>query len=260
VSDLLAAAAQAMGIPEPIAERSARARAEASGQSYEDVLTAWAGGEAVATAPPAEEPTAPAEEAPEPAEEGPAPEPTAAEPAPPAAPAQPEPTPAAAAGRAVPARPPVLEAPPDRPLVTVAGGVGVIILVLLLGVVFPTLGGPTDEVRTSEIAYSEAGQAGRNVYLRAGCASCHTQSVRAVVADVGAGPVALADTNQVVGFRRLGPDLSNVGTRLEPDQLRAVLTGGSHPAIPLSGSAIDSLVAYLSESAFPGSGGQGGGS
>ena len=41
MSDLLSAAAQAMGVPEPIAERSARARAAASGQSYEDILAAW---------------------------------------------------------------------------------------------------------------------------------------------------------------------------------------------------------------------------
>jgi hypothetical protein len=97
VSEQLSAAAQAMGVPEPLVERSARARAAASGQSYEDVLTAWAGGEAVAAAPPAEEPTAPAEEAPAPSEEEAAPEPAAA-PAPAAAP-----QPAAAAATATPA-------------------------------------------------------------------------------------------------------------------------------------------------------------
>lgn len=47
----LAAAAAAMGIPEAMAERSARARAAATGQSYEEVLAAWAGGQAVAAAP-----------------------------------------------------------------------------------------------------------------------------------------------------------------------------------------------------------------
>jgi mono/diheme cytochrome c family protein len=61
VSDLAAAAA-AMGIPEPIAERSAQAWAAATGQSYEDVLAAWAGGQAVAAAPaeatPSPEPSA----------------------------------------------------------------------------------------------------------------------------------------------------------------------------------------------------------
>ncbi|HJR92263.1 MAG TPA: cytochrome c [Acidimicrobiia bacterium] len=55
MSDLSAAAA-AMGIPEPIAERSARARAEATGQTYEEVLAAWAGGQPVASAAAASEP------------------------------------------------------------------------------------------------------------------------------------------------------------------------------------------------------------
>lgn len=100
MSEQLSAAAQAMGVPEPLVERSARARAAASGQSYEDVLTAWAGGEAVAAAPPAEEPTAPAEEAPTPSEEEATPEPAAAP-----APAEPAaaPQPAAAAAATAPA-------------------------------------------------------------------------------------------------------------------------------------------------------------
>src|SRR5690606_7582450 len=178
----------------------------------------------------------------------------------PAQPAAPQPAAASAAGprpAAAPSRPPILEAPADRPLVAIAGGIGVIVLVLLLGVVFPALPDTADEVRTSSIQYSETAQAGRDVYLRAGCASCHTQTVRAVVADVGAGPVALGDTNQVLGFRRIGPDLSNVGTRLDGAQLRSVLTGGSHPSLPLSSAAVDALVAFLAESAYPGSGGTG---
>src|SRR5690606_12998165 len=155
MSDLLSAAAQAMGVPEPIAERSARARAAASGQSYEDILAAWAGGQAVAAAPaeaPAETPAeAPAEQAP--AEEAPA-----AEPAAPAAPAAPEPAaapaPAAAVPRA-PAKPPVLEAPADQPLLPIAGGLAVLILTVLLGIVFPSLPADSDEIRSSQLALSE---------------------------------------------------------------------------------------------------------
>ncbi|MFP3914089.1 MAG: hypothetical protein ACLFWM_04380 [Actinomycetota bacterium] len=86
MSDQLTAAAQAMNVPEPLVERSARARAEATGSTYEEILAAWAGGEAVATAPAPEEP------AEQPAEEpSPEPEPTApSEPAP----AEPAPEPA----------------------------------------------------------------------------------------------------------------------------------------------------------------------
>lgn len=257
MSDQLEAAAQALGVPAPIVERSARARAAATGQSYEDVLAAWAGGEAVA-APPAQASTAETP-APSPTDSEPEPEPEPAAAAVPAAPAVPPSAPPAERSRLTPSRPPILEAPADRPLVAVAGGLGVILLVLLLGVVFPALPGASDEVRSSAVAYSETARAGQDVYLRAGCASCHTQSVRAVVADVGTGPVALADTNQVLGYRRLGPDLSNVGTRLDTSRLRSIVTGGSHPAVPLSTGALDALMAYLAESAYAGSGPSGGG-
>jgi hypothetical protein len=87
MSDQLAAAAEAMKVPQPIVERSARARAEATGASYEEVLAAWAGGEDVASAsaPAAEPEPEPAGEAPEPTGEAPE-EAPAAEPAAPAVP------------------------------------------------------------------------------------------------------------------------------------------------------------------------------
>lgn len=254
--DLLARAAEAMGIPEPLAERSAHARAEASGQSYEDILSAWAGGQAVAAATeaPAEaEAEAPTEEAPA-AEPEPAPE---AQPAPAAAPAFPEPAaPKAPSVPRGPVRPPILDAPADRPLVTVAGGLAVVVLTILLGFVFPALPAETDEIRSSQVELSAAGERGRHAYLQAGCASCHTQAVRAVVADVGVGPVTLADTNQVVGYRRIGPDLSNVGGRLSAGEISSALTDGSHPPTPLSDAALDALVTYLSESAYIQDGGE----
>lgn len=106
MSDQLSAAAEAMGVPEPLVERSARARAAANNQSYEEVLAAWAGGEAAPAAappepPPAEEEApaaapagaeAPAEEAPAPAQPAPAatPEPAAQPAAAAAAPPPPE--------------------------------------------------------------------------------------------------------------------------------------------------------------------------
>ena len=250
MSDLLSRAAEAMGIPEPLAERSARARAEASGQSYEDVLAAWAGGQAVAAAPaeaPATTETAPAEE-PAP-EQAPAGEPAAPAPAAPAAP-PPSPEPAVVARPTGPAQPPVLEAEPDRPLVTVAGGLLVAVVMALLGFVFPSLPAETEEIRSSFIEYSELADQGHDVDLSTGCASCHTQSIRAVVADVGIGPVTLADTNQALGYRRIGPDLSNVGGRRSADEIRSVLTNGTHPAMPLSGAAVDALTAFLVESKY----------
>ncbi|HJR93379.1 MAG TPA: hypothetical protein VJ938_13125 [Acidimicrobiia bacterium] len=96
MSDQLAAAAQAMGVPQPIVERSARAWATASGASFDDVLAGWAGGAPVATAAPAESPPAEAEAAPAPAESEPTPAPEAA-PAPSPPPAEPVGVPVAAA-------------------------------------------------------------------------------------------------------------------------------------------------------------------
>lgn len=251
MSDQLSAAARAMGIPEALAERSARARAEASGQSYEEVLAAWAGGEAVESGRPAEEPAGD-EPTPAPSEpETETDEVTDTEPAatPAAATPQPAPDPAPSREPVAAGRPPVLEAPPDRPLVTVIGGLAVVALVTLLGFLFPSLPVENSEVRSSHIAFSDAAERGRQVYLSAGCASCHTQSVRAVVGDVGLGPVTLPDTNQVLGFRRIGPDLSDVGTRLDAGQIENVVNGPTHPATTLSGDDVGALVSYLSESA-----------
>jgi len=74
VSDLLNAAAEALGTPAEIVRRSAEARASANGTSSDDVLSAWAGGGAVATPSAPPQPAAESEPAPE-AETIPAPEP-----------------------------------------------------------------------------------------------------------------------------------------------------------------------------------------
>ncbi len=52
MSDLVAAAAAALGVPEALVRRSAAARAQATGMTFDEVLTAWAGGESVAGAAP----------------------------------------------------------------------------------------------------------------------------------------------------------------------------------------------------------------
>jgi hypothetical protein len=60
----LSAAAEALGIPESIVQRSAAARAAETGTTVDEVLAAWAGGGSVAGSPPAAaEPSPPAEEA-----------------------------------------------------------------------------------------------------------------------------------------------------------------------------------------------------
>ena len=54
MSELIAKVAEILGIPETLVQRSAEARAEASGNTVEEVLQSWAGGEAVAASAPAE--------------------------------------------------------------------------------------------------------------------------------------------------------------------------------------------------------------
>ena len=60
MGELLAKVAEILGAPETLVQRSAEARAEASGNTVEEVLQSWAGGEAIAPSAPAAE--APVEE------------------------------------------------------------------------------------------------------------------------------------------------------------------------------------------------------
>lgn len=60
--------------------------------------------------------------------------------------------------------------------------------------------------------------AGRELYVAEGCWYCHTQQVRAIVTDVGLGPVTVVgdlayDPVGVAGWARMGPDLAHQGSR-----------------------------------------------
>jgi cytochrome c oxidase cbb3-type subunit I/II len=59
---------------------------------------------------------------------------------------------------------------------------------------------------------------GRAVYVAEGCWYCHTQQVRAIVADVGLGAASLDgdyvhETPALFGVQRIGPDLMHAGSR-----------------------------------------------
>ena len=254
MSEQSAAAAAALGIPEAIVQRSAAARAEETGMTVDEVLAAWAGGgdipspsspapaetEAAETEA-AEEPAAPADDSTEPAIT-PSPTPTAVIETPAAAPVTTSP--------AVPGKPPVLVGEADKPIAILVGAVGLFFALFLVGVVGPALPTENPGARTSELPYSETALHGQEIYQSVGCVSCHTQMVRPVVADVGLGAVSLSDSNQVLGSRRFGPDLSNVGARISASQIEAIITGlDDHPALSLSSEDLDALVAYLVESA-----------
>lgn len=241
----LAAAAAALGLPETLVQRSADARAAETGASADDIIAEWAGG---APAPVADEPEPePETDTPEPEPE---PEPAATEETPetpvvdPGQPAE-APTPVATG----PYKPPVLVGTRDNPMTVLAGVVGLFVIVLLVGVLGPSIPTASPGARASEIQFSPDALSGRDVYAITGCAACHTQMVRPIVADVGLGAVTLNDTNQVLGTRRFGPDLSDVGARMTPAEIEAVIGGsGDHPSHRLGTDDLTDLVAYLSES------------
>lgn len=261
----VSAAATAMGIPEALVERSVEARAAASGSSVDDLLAAWAGGEATPT--PSGEGVAASEEASsaqgedgavdeassaraDDVEEAPVVgEPEREEATPPEIVVDAPRQPAIAPAPAGPYKPPVLVGAKDNPTMVFAGAIFLFVIIVMVGLVGPSI--PFDEpgARTSEIDYSAAALEGQDIYVSVGCASCHTQMVRPIVADVGLGPVTLDDSNQVLGTRRFGPDLSDVGSRLTGTQIEATVGGlGDHPAQSLAAEDLDSLVAYLVES------------
>lgn len=250
MSDQLTAASNAMGIPETLVERSAEARAAESGASTEEILTAWAGGEAAPAAAPPETPEEPTEpDTEEPAAE----EPVEEEPAAPEividVPAKEAPERPKRPASAGPYKPPILVGARDNPMTILAAVVGLFVVTFLVGFVGASFQGEAPGARTSDIGYSGEALEGKRIYASLNCDSCHTQMVRPVIADVGLGAVTVHDSNQILGTRRFGPDLSNVGARISESQLAAIIGGlGDHPAYSLSEGDLGALVDYLAES------------
>ena len=129
------------------------------------------------------------------------------------------------------------------------GALGLFALILIIGLIGPASQAEEPGARTSALSYTQAAVEGQDIYGNLGCAACHTQLVRPVIADVGLGGVTLNDSNQVIGTRRFGPDLSDIGTRMSASQLEATVGGlGDHPGHSLSTDDLTKLVAYLTQS------------
>ncbi len=102
-------------------------------------------------------------------------------------------------------------------------------------------------------------QRGRQVYIEEGCISCHSQYVRPNTSDVERWgpfrPIDRAERPPLIGNRRQGPDLLNVGRRRDPEWNRQHLidprklsAGSKMPSYAhlfRDGSRGDDLVAYL---------------
>ena len=269
MSEILAAAAAALGAPEHLVERSAAARAAAEGVSADDLLAAWAGG-APAPSPsapaPSSEPSAAA-----PAVSAPAPAAVAmAAAAPAAAVLSPAAVPAAATAVRAPRRAatPVLEERRFHPLRTWTMLAGLFLLALFITLIGPYQTGGDYRHLVPDPALDSLAERGRAVYLNQGCGYCHTQLVRPVLADVGLGPATETFSDAlgaaVFGSRRIGPDLAHVGGRpargeseepMTADRFIGLLTrpeetfpGGRHPSYAyLSQDELGALAAYLAE-------------
>ena len=269
MSDLLAAAAAALGAPDHLVERAAQARAEADGTTYEEVLAAWGGGAPLPAPSATPEPPTPPTSSGSPATPPPlaAPEPVPAAVAVATAPAAPAPAPQ-------PAAPALSKATPRlagvglRPLRTWVMMAGLFVIGLVITLIGPYNTGGDFRHLVPDAPLSVLGTQGRAVYSNQGCGYCHTQLVRPVLADVGLGPVTenWADSldTATFGVQRIGPDLAHVGNRAPyggdagtatVDDLMILLSNpgdvfasGNHPSYAhLSDHDLTALATYLSE-------------
>ena len=270
MSDLLAAAAAALGAPEHLIERAAQARAEADGTTYEEVLSAWGGGAPLPAPVPA---AAPERAAPAAAVTSPPvaeTQPIAAAPAARVATLVAQPAPASAPAPTRSKATPLLEGRRLHPLRAWVMLAGLFLLGLVITLIGPFNTGGDYRHLVPDPTLSSLGEQGRSVYLNQGCGYCHTQLVRPVLADVGLGPATetFADAlgAATFGVQRIGPDLAHVGSRTSygggDDPVTAgefmellttpehVFPDGMHPSYAhLSDEDLGALVTYLAESA-----------
>ena len=206
MSDLVNKVAELLNAPVDLVQRSAEARAQASGVSVDDVLNSWAGGESVAassTPPPKEE--APVEEvkeeAPEEATEELVEEIEAQE----------------VVEEIVEE---VIELKKESSLAFVSGVLLIGIFTFVFAFVIPknqSISAVESSLNNSVNVSSEVLR-GAEIYGELNCQSCHTQNVRTLIPDTQNGKVlknkyANAALIKNVGTIRLGPDLSTNATR-----------------------------------------------
>ena len=215
MSDLVNKVAELLNAPVDLVQRSAEARAAASGISVDDVLSSWAGGESVAasgaTAPEKEAPAeevveeAPVEEVIEETEENATVEVVE------------EAEPQEVVEEVVEE---VIELKNESALSFISGVLLVGLFTFLFAFVIPK-NQATDIVSDSlnnSVSASNEVIKGAEVYAELNCQSCHTQNVSTLIPDTQNGKVLknkFANETLInnVGSIRLGPDLSTSATR-----------------------------------------------
>ena len=235
MSELLSKVAEILKAPEELVQRSAEARAEASGKSVDEVLQSWAGGEAIESSPAAETPVeeAPVEEV---VEESPVEE--VVEEAP-------------------------VEVKKESSFVFISGVIAIAIFTYFFGYLFPKQQSENlvSESLNNTIEVSNEELKGAEIYNQLNCQSCHTQNVRVVIPDSQNGKVlknkfAEEAVIKNTGLIRIGPDLSNSASREptnNPQWLSRYLKDSSsvrenvpHPNYDfLNQQDLDYLITYL---------------
>ncbi len=235
MSELLSKVAEILKAPEELVQRSAEARAEASGKSVDEVLQSWAGGEAIESSPATETPVeeAPVEEV---VEESPVEEVV-------------EETP--------------VEVKKESSFVFISGVIAIAIFTYFFGYLFPKQQSENlvSESLNNTIEVNNEELKGAEIYNQLNCQSCHTQNVRVVIPDSQNGKVlknkyAEQAVIQNTGLIRIGPDLSNSASREptnNPQWLSRYLKDSSsvrenvpHPNYDfLNQQDLDYLITYL---------------
>ena len=235
MSELLSKVAEILKAPEELVQRSAEARAEASGKSVDEVLQSWAGGEAIESSPATETPVeeAPVEEV---VEEAPVEEVV-------------EETP--------------VEIKKESSFVFISGVIAIAIFTYFFGYLFPKQQSENlvSESLNNTIEVSNEELKGAEIYNQLNCQSCHTQNVRVVIPDSQNGKVLknrYAEQAVILntGLIRIGPDLSNSASREptnNPQWLSRYLKDSSsvrenvpHPNYDfLNQQDLDYLITYL---------------
>ena len=206
MSDLVNKVAELLNAPVDLVQRSAEARAQASGVSVDDVLNSWAGGESVASgAAPAPKEEAPVEEVKEEIVEE-----TTKETA--------EESEAQEVIEEVVEE--VIELKNESSLAFISGVLLIGVFTFVFAFVIPknqSISAVESSLNNSVSVSSEVLR-GAEIYGELNCQSCHTQNVRTLIPDTQNGKVlknkyANAALIRNVGTIRLGPDLSTNATR-----------------------------------------------
>jgi Cbb3-type cytochrome oxidase, cytochrome c subunit len=141
----------------------------------------------------------------------------------------------------------------DHHVVVGFAGIGYLILSLIIAVL-PAFEAQKTQPLETIVERDALEEKGRVLYLKEGCAFCHTQFVRALSVDEPygrgsvAGDYALEDP-PLLGTQRTGPDLSNTGVRQPSDVWNLIHLYNPRAVVP--DSVMPSYPWYFIEKAKP---------